>query len=83
MEKQKVIISLGMNLNLDPFNYTLAFGLIGSVVSLVPEMNEALRFLILLATFAGIVIKTWEHVKNSTHFKEDMKMLWKKIRKKD
>lgn len=61
------------------FEQTLMLGLIGSVVSLIPDMNEGIRFLILIATFFGVVIKVWEQIKKSEHFKNDVIELWKKI----
>lgn len=66
---------------LDPFDWVLGLGIIGATISAI-EMNEVLRMLILLATFLGIIVKTWEQVKNSTHFLNDLKSLWNRLRKK-
>jgi predicted branched-subunit amino acid permease len=68
--------------HIEPFDYVLAFGVIGSTIGLIPDMNEIFRFLILVSTFIGIVIKTWEQVKKSEFFLNDIKDLWKKIRGK-
>ena len=68
--------------HIEPFDYVLGLGLIGSMVGMMPDINEILRLLILMATFIGIVIKTWEQVKKSEHFLTDIKALWMKIRKK-
>ena len=67
---------------LEPFDYVLALGLIGSTVGLIPDINEVFRLLILIATFIGIVIKTWEQVKKSEFFFDDIKSIWKKIKRK-
>lgn len=66
--------------NLQPFDYVLALGIVGSVASIIPDINEGLRFLILLATFAGILVKTWEQVKKSDHFMKDLCAIWKWLR---
>lgn len=63
----------------EPFDYVLVFGIIGSTVGLIPDLNEIFRFLILVSTFIGIVIKTWEQVKKSEFFLNDIKSIWKKI----
>jgi predicted branched-subunit amino acid permease len=68
--------------HIEPFDYVLAFGVIGSTIGLIPDMNEIFRFLILVSTFIGIVIKTWEQVKKSEFFLNDIKDLWRKIRGK-
>ena len=68
--------------DLEPFDYVLALGLIGSTVGLIPDINEVFRLLILIATFIGIVIKTWEQVKKSEFFFNDIKAIWKKIKRK-
>ena len=68
--------------HLEPFDYVLALGLVGWITSLIPEMNEALRFLILLSTFVGILVKTWEQVKKSEHFINDVKKIWNRIKRK-
>ena len=66
---------------LDPFDYVLSFATLGAIISII-EMNEVLRLLILLATFIGITVKTWEQIKKSEHFIHDVKELWRKIRRK-
>lgn len=68
--------------HIEPFDYVLGLGLIGSMVGMMPDINEILRLLILFSTFIGIVIKTWEQIKKSEHFLKDIKELWTKIRKK-
>ena len=68
--------------HLEPFDYVLALGVIGSTVGLLPDINEMFRLLILIATFIGIVIKTWEQVKKSEFFFNDIKAIWKKIKRK-
>jgi hypothetical protein len=72
---------LPMN-NLEPFDYVLGLGVLGSAVSLIPDMNEALRMLILFGTFIGVMVKAWEQIKSSQHFLNDIKALWKKVTKK-
>jgi hypothetical protein len=67
--------------HLDSFDYILGLAAVGTLVSII-EMNEALRFLILLATFLGILVKTWEQIKNSGHFLKDIKSLWDRIKRK-
>jgi hypothetical protein len=64
-----------------PFEQVLGLGIIGTLASII-DMNESLRFLILVFMFLGIVIKTWEQVKKSEFFLEDMKGIWRKIFKK-
>jgi hypothetical protein len=64
-----------------PFEQVLGLGIIGTLASII-DMNESLRFLILVFMFLGIVIKTWEQVKKSEFFLEDMKVIWRKIFKK-
>jgi hypothetical protein len=66
---------------LAPFDWVLGLGVLGTLASVI-EMNEVLRLLILLATLIGIVIKTWEQVKKSEFFLNDIKAIWKKIKKK-
>ncbi len=68
--------------HLEPFDYVLALGIVGSIASIIPDMNEGLRFLILLATFLGILVKTWEQVKKSDHFAKDIRAIWKRLRGK-
>jgi hypothetical protein len=64
-----------------PFEQVLGLGIIGTLASII-DMNESLRFLILVFMFLGIVIKTWEQVKKSEFFLEDMKGICRKIFKK-
>jgi hypothetical protein len=73
---------LKMN-TIDPFDYVIGLGMIGTTISLIPDMSEGLRFILLLITAGGAVIKLWEQVKKSEEFKKDMKCLWKKIRKRE
>ena len=61
-----------------PFEQVLGLGIIGTLASII-DMNESLKFLILLLTFVGLIIKVWEHVKKSEFFLEDIKGIWKKI----
>ncbi len=67
--------------NLQPFDWVLTLGIIGTITGII-EMNEVFRFLILLATFIGIVIKTYEQLHKSEFFLKDIKTLWNRIRKK-
>lgn len=67
--------------HIPPLDYIIGLGIIGTVTSLM-EMNEVLRMLILLGTFIGIAVKLYEQVKNSSHFYNDVKALWKWIKKK-
>ena len=64
-----------------PFEQVLGLGIIGTLASII-DMNESLRFLILVFMFLGIVIKTWEQVKKSEFFLNDIKGIWSKIFKK-
>jgi hypothetical protein len=64
-----------------PFEQVLGLGIIGTLASII-DMNESLKFLILLLTFVGLIIKVWEQVKKSEFFLEDMKGIWRKIFKK-
>jgi hypothetical protein len=84
MGKQKIVTFMAGNItkmkHIDSFDYILGFSLIGTAISLIPEMSETLRFILLLATCVGAVIKLWEQVKKSEHFKEDIKCLWRKIK---
>jgi hypothetical protein len=64
-----------------PFEQVLGLGIIGTLASII-DMNESLKFLILLLTFLGLIIKLWEQVKKSEYFLEDVKNLWKKIKQK-
>jgi hypothetical protein len=64
-----------------PFEQVLGLGIIGTLASVI-DMNESLKFLILLLTFVGLIIKLWEQVKKSDYFLEDVKNLWKKFKQK-
>jgi len=64
-----------------PFEQVLGLGIIGTLASVI-DMNESLKFLILLLTFVGLVIKLWEQIKKSEYFLEDVKNLWKKFKQK-
>lgn len=66
--------------HIPPFEQVLGLGLIGTLASII-DMNEALKFLILLLTFLGLIIKLWEQIKKSEYFLEDIKALWKKFKK--
>jgi c-di-AMP phosphodiesterase-like protein len=70
-------ISLKMH-HSEPFHYVLGFSIIGTVISYV-EMNEALRFIILLGSAVGVVFKTWEQYRKSELLQQDLKKIWKKI----
>lgn len=50
-----------------PFEQVLGLGLIGTLASII-DMNESLKFLILLLTFLGLIIKLWEQIKKSEFF---------------
>jgi hypothetical protein len=63
-----------------PFEQVLGLGIIGTLASVI-DMNESLKFLILLLTFLGLIIKLWEQVKKSEYFLEDIKKLWAKFKK--
>lgn len=77
MQTKRVIMN-----TFDPFEYILGFAMIGTTISLIPGISEGLRFILLLITAGGAVIKLWEQVKKSEHFKNDMVTLWKKIKRK-
>jgi len=64
-----------------PFEQVLGLGIIGTLASII-DMNESLKFLILLLTFVGLIIKLWEQVKKSEFFLDDVKGIWRKIFKK-
>jgi hypothetical protein len=64
-----------------PFEQVLGLGIIGTLASII-DMNESLKFLILLLTFVGVVIKLWEQIKKSEFFLNDIKNIWSKIFKK-
>lgn len=66
--------------HIPPFEQVLGLGLIGTLASII-DMNESLKFLILLLTFLGLIIKLWEQIKKSEFFLEDIKKLWAKFRK--
>lgn len=63
-----------------PFEQVLGLGIIGTLASVI-DMNEALKFLILLLTFLGLIIKLWEQIKKSEFFLEDIKKMWAKFKK--
>jgi|VirMetMinimDraft_7_1064189.scaffolds.fasta_scaffold04457_16 aerobic-type carbon monoxide dehydrogenase small subunit (CoxS/CutS family) len=67
--------------HIPPFDWILGLGAAGAIVSII-DMNEALKLLILFATLAGIIIKTWDQIKKSEYFLKDIKAIWKRIRKK-
>lgn len=67
----------------DPFEWVIGFAMIGATISLIPDLSETLRFILLLFTVIGATIKLWEQVKKSEEFKKDMKYLWQKIRKRE
>jgi len=67
--------------HISPFEQVLGLGIIGTLASIM-NMNESLKFLILILTFVGMVIKIWEQVKKSQHFLPDLKKLWDKILQK-
>ncbi len=66
--------------HIPPFEQVLGLGLIGTLASII-DMNESLKFLILLLTFLGLIIKLWEQIKKSEYFLEDIKKLWAKFKK--
>lgn len=63
-----------------PFEQVLGLGIIGTLASII-DMNEALKFLILLLTFLGLIVKLWEQIKKSEFFLEDIKKMWAKFKK--
>jgi len=67
--------------HISPFEQVLGLGIIGTLASIM-NMNESLKFLILILTFVGMLIKIWEQVKKSEHFLPDLKKLWDKILQK-
>ena len=77
MQTKRVIMN-----TFDPFEYILGFAMIGTTISLIPDMSETLRFILLLFTVIGASVKLWEQVKKSEHFKKDILSLWKKIKRK-
>jgi hypothetical protein len=66
--------------HIPPFEQVLGLGIIGTLASIL-DMNESLKFLILILTFCGLVIKLWEQIKKSEHFLPDIKKLWAKFKK--
>ena len=66
--------------HIPPFEQVLGLGVIGTLASII-DMNESLKFLILLLTFLGLIIKLWEQIKKSEFFLEDIKKLWAKFKK--
>lgn len=64
-----------------PFEQVLGLGIIGTLASIV-DMNESLKFLILILTFLGLIIKLWEQIKKSEFFLEDIKKIGRKIFRK-
>jgi len=67
--------------NIPPFEQVLGLGVIGTVTSII-DMNESLKFLILILTFFGLVVKLWEQIKKSEFFLNDVVNIWRKIFKK-
>lgn len=67
--------------HIPPFEQVLGLGIIGAVTS-VMNMNETLKFLILILTFLGLVIKLWEQIKKSEFFLDDIKKIGRKIFRK-
>ena len=67
--------------NIPPFEQVLGLGVIGAVTS-VTNMNESLKFLILILTFLGLVVKLWEQIKKSDFFLNDVTNILRKIFKK-
>lgn len=67
--------------NIPPFEQVLGLGVIGTVTSII-DMNESLKFLILIFTFLGLVVKLWEQIKKSEFFLKDVKSIWHKFFKK-
>ena len=61
-----------------PFEQVLGLGIIGTLASII-DMNESLKFLILLLTFVGLVVKLWEQIKKSEFFLKDIQAIWRKI----
>ena len=65
----------------EPFHWVMGLSVVGAAFSFI-EMNEALRFIILLGTSVGVLVKTWEQVRKSEKFLQDMKVIWTTIKKK-
>lgn len=77
MQTKRVIMN-----TFDPFEYILGFAMIGTTISLIPDISEGLRLILLACTAIGAGVKLWEQIKKSEHFKNDMIVLWKKIVRK-
>lgn len=67
--------------HIPPFEQVLGLGVIGAITSVI-DMNESLKFLILLVTFIGVVVKLWEQIKKSEYFLDDVVNIWRKVFKK-
>lgn len=67
--------------HIPPFEQVLGLGIIGTITS-VMNMNETLKFLILILTFLGLIIKIWEQIKKSEFFLNDVINIWRKIFRK-
>jgi hypothetical protein len=65
----------------EPFHWLMGFSIVGTLFSFI-EMNEALRFVILLGTSVGVLVKTWEQIRKSEKFNEDMTVIWRSINQK-
>lgn len=59
----------------EPFHWVMGLSVIGATFSVI-EMNEAFRFIILLGTSIGVLVKTWEQVRRSEGFLQDIKLIW-------
>lgn len=78
MQTKRVIMN-----TFDPFEYILGFAMIGATISLIPDMSETLRFILLLITASGAIIKLWEQFNKSEFFKKDIISIWEKIRNRE
>ena len=67
--------------HIPPFAQVFSLGMLGTITSML-EMNELLRFVFMILTLLGLVIKLWEQIKKSEHFLSDMKAFWGNIIKK-
>lgn len=65
----------------EPFLQLMGLSIIGTLFSFI-EMNEALRFVILVSTSIGVLVKTWEQIRRSERFQQDITSLWKKTKQK-
>jgi len=74
-------LTINVMSHIPPFEQVLGLGIIGTLASII-DMNESLKFLILVLTFLGMVIKLWEQIKKSEFFLKDIKNIWSKIFKK-